>query len=69
MHIVLRMEIPLQFILHHVTSNFHEECYNAHTYMHAKIIYITVISRVQAHVDFQPWCAWFTNMNTIVCTI
>ena len=50
--LALRIEIPLQFILHHVTSNSHEECYNAHTYIHAKIIYIAVISKVQSQVDF-----------------
>ena len=57
--LVLRIEVPIQFILYHVTSNSHEECYNAHIYIHACI---AVISRIQAHVDFQPWCAWFTNL-------
>ena len=63
--LVLRIKVPIQLILHSTTSNSHKECYYT-SCMHTKIIYIAVISRIQAHVDFRPGCTWFKINNIYV---
>ena len=60
--LVLRIEVPIQPILHPVTFSTSIKSAiipNANTHIHAKMIYIIVNSRIKAHVDYQPECTWF----------